>query len=48
MTGLPLPQCRTSVEKAYGGYGDAFDCVNPRFFEKPVGPDPAFDLRDRL
>jgi len=48
MTGVPIPQCRTSVEKAYGGYGEPFDCVNPGFFEKPVEPDPAFDLRDRL
>ncbi len=48
MTGRPIPQCRTSVEKAYGGYGEPFDCVNPRFFDSPVEPDPAFDLRDRL
>ena len=48
LTGLPLPQCRTSVERAYDGAGEPFDCVNPHFFEKPVQPDPAFDLRDRL
>ena len=35
MTGLPLPQCRSSVERAYDGNGEPFDCVNPRFFEKP-------------
>ncbi len=38
MTGLPLSQCRSSVERAYDGYGDPFDCVNPEFF----------DLRDSL
>ena len=27
MTGAPLPQCKTSVERAYDGYGDAFTCV---------------------
>jgi hypothetical protein len=48
LSGVPLPQCRTSVERAYDGGGEPFDCVNPLFFEKPVQPDPAFDLRDRL
>ena len=38
MTGTPLPQCRVSVERAYDGSGQAFDCVNPEFF----------DLRDGL
>jgi hypothetical protein len=38
MTGTPLPQCRVSVERAYDGHGQAFDCVNPSFF----------DLRDGL
>ena len=47
MTGLPLPQCRSSVERAYHGTGEAFDCVNPSFFEVPA-ESPAFDLRDRL
>ena len=47
MTGTPLPQCKTSVERAYDGYGDAFECVNPGFFSKPSS-DAAFDLRDRL
>jgi hypothetical protein len=49
MTGAPLPQCRTSVEKAYYGTGEAFTCVNPGFFEasRSEAP-PAFDLRDRL
>jgi hypothetical protein len=35
MTGLPLPQCRASVERAYDGYTEAFECVNPGFFTKP-------------
>jgi hypothetical protein len=51
MTGVPLPQCKTSVERAYDGHGDAFDCVNPAFFEPPVelpGLSGAFDLRDSL
>jgi hypothetical protein len=52
MTGLPLPQCRTSVERAYDGYSEAFDCVNPGFFQKPMvddlDSDAAFDLRDEL
>ena len=48
MTGLPLPICRTSVERAYDGYGDAFECVNPGFFEDPVRAEGNFDLRDRL
>ena len=49
LTGKPLPQCRTSVERAYDGHSPAFDCVNPRFYEPPAGEledDAAFDLRD--
>ena len=38
MTGVPLSQCRASVERAYDGYTEAFDCVNPGFFRKPT-PD---------
>ena len=51
MTGSPLPQCEFSVEQAYAGRGEAFECVNPRFFDAPdTGPDAyrAFDLRDSL
>ena len=52
VTGVPTPQCRIVVERAYHGDGDAFECVNPGFFEpppyaEPGAPDP-FDLRDRL
>ena len=46
MSGLALPQCRASVERAYDGYSEAFDCVNPEFFEVPVADE--FDLRDHL
>jgi hypothetical protein len=48
MTGAPLPQCKTSVERAYDGYGDAFTCVNPGFFDDPAQEAAEFDLRDRL
>lgn len=46
-SGVPLPQCRISVERAYDGHGEAFDCVNPAFFERPR-LDETFDLRDAL
>ncbi len=51
MSGLPLPQCRSSVDRAYDGYTEAFECVNPGFFQKPTVDelsDAAFDLRDEL
>lgn len=50
MTGRPEPQCRTTVERAYDGCGDPFNCVNPAFFDSdPDGSAaPAFDLRDGL
>ena len=50
MTGKPISRCKFSVEKAYDGAGDAFDCVNPGFFAEPDEDafDSAFDLRDRL
>ena len=50
MTGAPLPQCRSTVERAYHGDGEAFDCVNLAFFDPPA-PERAphgFDLRDAL
>ncbi len=47
MTGMPIGNCRQSVERAYDGYGEPFDCVNRGFFEKPIADD-TFDLRDRL
>ena len=50
MTGAPISRCKYSVEKAYDGHGDAFDCVNPQFFAEPDEDafDSAFDLRDHL
>jgi hypothetical protein len=48
MTGMPIAQCRTSVERAYDGSSAAFDCVNPRFFDDPASEAAGFDLRDRL
>ena len=49
LTGTPLSRCRTAVERAYHGGGDAFECVNPGFFDAPLSePAPEFDLRDRL
>jgi hypothetical protein len=47
VTGLPQAHCRVSVERAYDGHGEPFECTNPQFFERP-GAEPAFDLRDRL
>ena len=50
LTGRPIPTCRVTVERAYDGYGDAFECVNRDFFTSPVDDDDAaaFDLRDSL
>ncbi len=48
MIGAPLPQCHTSVERAYDGYGEPFECVNPRFYDDPAQEAAAFDLRDGL
>jgi hypothetical protein len=47
MSGMPIAQCRTSVERAYDGNGSPFDCVNPGFFDDPSAA-ASFDLRDRL
>jgi hypothetical protein len=49
MTGRPLPQCQFSVERAYEGDGESYDCVNRRFFDcTDEGAEGlrAFDLRD--
>ena len=49
MTGEPLPHCQFSVEQAYEGDGDSYDCVNRRFFDcSDSSPEAikAFDLRD--
>ena len=46
MTGSPIEPCRVSVERAYDGHGEPFECVNPGFLARPEPVD--FDLRDRL
>lgn len=51
MTGQPLPQCQFTVEPAYVGEGEGFECKNRRFFDcADAGPEGlrAFDLRDAL
>ena len=37
----PLPMCRTEVEECYSHRRDELGCVNPEFFELPVG-SPTF------
>jgi hypothetical protein len=49
MTGEPLPHCQFSVERAYEGSGESYECVNHRFFDcTDEGAEGlrAFDLRD--
>ncbi|MEA2479403.1 MAG: hypothetical protein QOJ07_1325 [Thermoleophilaceae bacterium] len=53
LSGRPMPQCRMTVERAYDGHGDAFECINLDFFRRPTTGDDddsetAFDLRDSL
>ena len=51
MTGQPLPQCQFRVEPCYEGEGEAYACVNPRFFDctdQGSGGIRAFDLRSAL
>ena len=36
MTGDALPHCQFSVEQAYEGEGESYDCVNRRFFDCAV------------
>ena len=48
MSGAPLPQCTTSVERAYDGTGDPFTCVNLAFFDVQAEVEEEFDLRDHL
>jgi hypothetical protein len=38
---LPLPMCKAEVESCYGSRGDELGCVNPEFFELPLG-EPSF------
>lgn len=43
----PLPMCRTEVESTYAGRADALGCVNPEFFELPLG-QPTFRVFARI
>ena len=40
-TRAPLPMCRVDVDSCYATRGDESACVNPEFFELPVG-EPSF------
>ncbi len=48
LAGDPTPRCKVTVERAYDGHGDAFECVNPEFFDAPEPAADAFDLRNEL
>jgi hypothetical protein len=51
LTGRPISACHTSVERAYDGHGEPFDCTNLDFFIPPAVDDDdsaTFDLRDSL
>ena len=37
----PLPLCKVAVEACYEGRTDELGCVNPEFYELPVG-EPSF------
>ena len=37
----PLPMCKVEVEACYEGRTDELGCVNPEFYELPVG-EPSF------
>jgi hypothetical protein len=39
----PLPICRVEVESTYASRTDELGCVNPEFFELPVG-EPTFRI----
>jgi hypothetical protein len=43
----PLPMCQAEVESCYEGRGDELGCLNPEFFELPVG-EPAFRVIARI
>jgi hypothetical protein len=44
---MPLPMCRTEVERCYEARGGELGCVNPEFSELPVG-SPAFRVFAQL
>jgi hypothetical protein len=39
----PLPMCRVEVESCYESRADEVGCLNPEFFELPVG-EPSFRI----
>jgi hypothetical protein len=43
----PLPMCRTDVDMCYAHRADDLGCVNPEFFELPVGR-PTFRIFARI
>ncbi|MBA2357376.1 MAG: hypothetical protein H0V84_02990 [Actinobacteria bacterium] len=42
-THRPLPMCRVEVEACYATRGDELGCVNPEFYELPLG-EPNFRI----
>src|SRR3954454_445533 len=48
LTGRPIPVCRVTVEQAYEGHGDAFQCVKLAFFTAAVDVDAAAALALRF
>jgi hypothetical protein len=43
----PLPMCKTRVESCYENRADDLGCVNPEFYELPVG-EPTFKVFARI
>jgi hypothetical protein len=43
----PLPRCHADVERCYESRWDDLDCVNPEFFELPLG-EPTFRVFARV
>jgi hypothetical protein len=43
----PLPMCKTHVDSCYDNRSDDLGCVNPEFFELPVG-EPTFKVFARI
>jgi hypothetical protein len=43
----PLPMCKTQVDSCYENRTDDLGCVNPEFYELPVG-EPTFKVFARI
>jgi hypothetical protein len=43
----PLPMCHTEVESCYENRATELGCVNPEFYELPVG-EPTFKVFARI